>query len=92
MNNIEIKKKRFKLLLEGKYIPKDISIQEAKERLKKTDPGIDISNILKIINQEKKDKILKEILIEIITNPDIFVYYMPIIKSILKILLLNERK
>lgn len=92
MNNIEIKKKRFKLLLEGKYIPKDISIQEAKERLKKTDPGIDISNILKIINQEKKDKILKEILIEIITNPDVLVYYMPLIKSILKILLLNERK
>ncbi len=85
MNEIEIKKNRFKLMLEGKYVPKDISIQEAKEKLKKTDPGIDISELLKIINNEKKENILKSILIELITNPDILVYYMPVIKAVLKV-------
>ncbi len=85
MNEIEIKKNRFKLMLEGKYVPKGISIQEAKEKLKKTDPGIDISELLKIINNEKKENILKSILTELITNPDILVYYMPVIKAVLKV-------
>jgi len=84
MEEIEIKKKRLKLILEGKYIPKDISVKEAKKRLKETDPGIDISAFFKILNTTNKDKVLKDLVIEIITNPDILVYYMPLIKIILK--------
>ncbi len=87
MNDIEIKKNRFKLILEGKYVPKEITIQQAKEKLRKTDPGIDISGLLQIINSEKKEYILKKIIVEITTNPDILIYYMPIIKTILKILI-----
>ncbi len=87
MNEIEIKKNRFKLILEGKYVPKVITIRQAKEKLRKTDPGIDISELLRIINNEKKEKILKEVLIELITNPDLLAYYMPIIKTILKVLI-----
>jgi len=84
MEEIEVKKKHLKLMLEGKYIPKDISIKEAKKRLKETDPGIDISEFIRILNSNDKDKILKDLLIEMITNPDILIYYMPVIKLILK--------
>jgi len=87
MEEIEIKKRRLKLMLEGKYVPKDISVEEAKKRLKETDPGIDISVFIKILNSNDKDKILKDLLIEMITNPDILIYYMPVIKMILKSLI-----
>ena len=87
MKELEEKKKRFKLLLEGKYIPKEISIEEAKKRLIETDPNIDISNVIKFFRTSKKDKILKEILIELATNPDVLSYYMPLIKELLKILI-----
>jgi len=84
MTELEIKKKRFKALIKGKYIPSYISIKEAKQKLKQTDPGIDISELIKIINSKNKDEILKNLLIEIATNPDILTYYMPVIKTILK--------
>jgi len=87
MEEIEVKKNRLKSMLEGKYIPKDISVKEAKKRLKETDPGIDISGFIKILHNADKDKILKDLMIEIITNPDILVYYMPLIKMILKSLI-----
>ncbi len=87
MNELEIKKKNFKNILKGRYaFNKNTDIKQAKEKLRQTDPGIDISDILQIISNEKKDNILKNLMIEFFTNPDVFVYYMPVIKSILRLL------
>ena len=82
MSEIEEKKEKLKALFNGK-VSNEISIKEAKERLKKSDPGINISEILKAI--ERKDDVLKTIIVEIISNPDFFVYYTPVLKEILKI-------
>jgi len=85
MKEVEIKKNRFKLLLEGKYVSRDISIKEAKRKLRESDLGIDISEFLRIINSNDEHK-FKKFLIEFFTNPDIFIYYMPLLKMILKTL------
>jgi len=83
MTNIDYKK-RFKYLIKGKYVYKNLSVEEAKKRLKETDPGIDVSEILRVINSDRKDK-FKIIFIEIISTPDFLAYYMPVIKSFLKL-------
>ena len=84
MSEIEEKKEQFKALFEGKT-SNEITIKEAKERLKKNDPGIDISEILKAI--DNKDDVLKTIIVEIISNSDFLVYYSPVLKEIIKIIL-----
>ena len=85
MSEVEIKKKRFKALLEGKYVPREITIKEAKKRLRESDPNIDVSFVFEIVRSRNKEKILKNLVFELLTNPDIVVYYMPVIKSVLKI-------
>ena len=39
-------KERFEALSKGRYYPKRLTLQEAKERLARTDPGLDISPLL----------------------------------------------
>ncbi len=39
-------KERFEALSKGRYYPKKLTLQEAKERLIETDPGLDISPLL----------------------------------------------
>ena len=84
MNEIKKEKEKLKALFKGK-ISKRVSIKEAKSRLKQTDPGIDISEILKAV--DKKDDVFKIIIVEIISNPDFFVYYAPVLKEIIKLII-----
>ena len=84
MNEIEAKKKRLKELLNGKN-SNELSIQKAKENMLKTDPGIDISEILKAVNNN--EDIVKTLIVEIISNPDLFVYYAPVLKTFLKFII-----
>ena len=84
MSEIEEKKEKFKALLEGKNKNK-LNIQKAKENLIKNDPGIDISEILKAFNNN--EDVLKTLIVEIVSNPDFLIYYSPVLKTILKILI-----
>ncbi len=84
MNELEVKKEKFKSLLRGEN-PNEISIKEAKKNLLKTDPGIDISEILKAINNN--EDVLKTLIIEIISNPDLLIYYSPLLKTLLKFII-----
>ena len=81
MNEIKLKKEELKSVLNGRGL-KSLSIEEAKRKLAKTDPGIDIGMILKIINSPKKNK-LKIFLIEFISNPELISYFSPVIEYIL---------
>ncbi len=81
MNEIELKKERLKSLLKGRP-EKSMSIEEAKKRLKQTDPGIDIGKILQILNTSSDDKI-KLILIELLSEPEIISYFSPVVKAFL---------
>ncbi|WP_201351841.1 hypothetical protein [Hydrogenimonas urashimensis] len=39
-------RKRFEAIAQGRYVPKKLSVGEAKKRLRETDPGIDVSDLL----------------------------------------------
>jgi len=84
MNEIREKKEHFKALFNAQH-SKKLSVEEAKKNLLKSDPGIDISEILKAINNN--EDVLKTIIIEIISNPDLLIYYAPFFKTILKIII-----
>jgi len=84
MNELEVKKEKFKSLLNGEN-SNEVSIKEAKENLLKTDPGIDISEILKAINNN--EDVLKTLIIEIVSNPDLLIYYSPFLKTFLKFII-----
>ncbi len=87
MNELELKKKQLKDILNGNKKPK--SIEEAKKRLKQTDPGIDIGEILRILNSPS-DKRLKLILIELLSSPEIISYFSPFIKEVIIKLLIRS--
>ncbi len=87
MNELELKKKQLKDILNGNKKPK--SIEEAKKRLKQTDPGIDIGEILRILNSPS-DKRLKLILIELLSAPEIISYFSPFIKEVIIKLLIRS--
>ena len=84
MSEIEAKKEKFKALLEGGN-KNELSIQKAKENLLKADPGIDISEILKALNNN--EDVLKTLIVEIVSNPDLLIYYAPFFKTILKFII-----
>ena len=84
MNELEAKKEKFKALLEGGN-KNELSIQKAKKNLIQTDPGIDISEILKAVN--KNEDVVKTLLVEIISNPDLLIYYSPVLKTLLKFII-----
>ena len=44
-------KKRFDAIMKGRYVPKPVSLEEAKARVRATDPGIDISELLQALNE-----------------------------------------
>ncbi len=87
MTDINIKKEEIKYLLEGKP-PRPANLEEAKKRLKETDPGVDIKEILKFVNNPTKENLIS-VLIDILTDPKILSYFSPVIKDIIKILLKN---
>ena len=80
MNELELKKEQLKNIFSGNKKPKNI--KEAKNRLKQTDPQIDISEILRILNAPS-DKRIKLLLIELLSSPEIISYFSPVIKEVI---------
>ena len=87
MNEINIKKEKLKSVLQGRGL-KPLSVEEAKKRLRETDLGIDISEILRILNTPS-DKKIKLLLIEILSSPEIISYFSPVIKEVIIKLLIR---
>ena len=81
MDELELKKEKLKALLEGKNFL-TLNVEEAKKRLRQTDPGIDINIFLEILNNPSKNK-LPILLIEIFTDPEVISYFAPILKFII---------
>ena len=88
MDDIQLKKEKFKSILKGKSYD-SLNIEEAKKRLKETDIGIDIREIIKLINNPSKNQ-LKLFLITLISDPQIIAYFSPVIKMFLFKLFMRE--
>ena len=88
MSDLEHARARFKAISEGHYVPKEISIEEAKTQLHAADPGINISGFLKALH-EKKDlqKAAASVVHETLTEPAFICYWSPVLVELFQALL-----
>lgn len=78
MTDLELARKRFKAISEGRYASKGISIEEAKQQMRAADPEIDLSEILKALHQQTDlQKAATSTLIETMTDPAVIHYWSP---------------
>ena len=51
MKELQRARRRFEKIAKGEYAPKPLSLEEAKARLRAADPGIDISEAIRALNE-----------------------------------------
>lgn len=69
---------RFEAVSKGRYYPKKVTPQEARERLLETDPGIDISPILRARDEEDLKRAALSLLAQS-ADPKMVSYFSPVI-------------
>ncbi len=71
-------KARFEAVSKGRYYPKKVTPLEARERLRETDPGIDISPILRARGEEDLKRAALSLLAQS-ADPKMVSYLSPVI-------------
>ncbi|WP_456390245.1 hypothetical protein [Hydrogenimonas sp.] len=89
---VERAKKRFMSIAQGRHVPADISIEEAKKRVRQTDPGLDISDIVRAIDQRDLKKAGTSLLLEVATDPSIITYWSPLLIGLVQALVPSSKK
>lgn len=88
MTDLEHARTRFKAISEGHYVPKEISVEEAKERLRAADPALDISDMLKALHREEDlQKAAAAALLETLTHPAVISYWSPVLIGLFQALM-----
>ena len=78
MSELEHARARLKAVSEGHYVPKGLSVEEAKKQLRAADPAIDISGLLKALHHEKDvQKAATTVLLETLADPAVICYWSP---------------
>ena len=78
MNDLQESRRRFDALLKGRYAPRPISPEEAKLRLRQTDPGIDISEFLAALSQKDLRRAGNALVWQTLA-PETIAYFTPLI-------------
>ncbi|WP_457592314.1 hypothetical protein [Hydrogenimonas sp.] len=88
-------RERFKTLAKGKYYPARLTPEEAKKRLRESDPGLDISPFLGARDTAEMKRAGLLMLVEA-ANPQTLSYFSPLlveaVDGVLKLLSETERK
>jgi len=80
MSELERARERLKAVSKGHYVPKELSIEEAKAKLRAADPAIDISDVLKALNHEEDmQKAAASVTLETLTDPAVVSYWSPVL-------------
>jgi hypothetical protein len=87
MSDLEHARERFRAISEGQYVPKEMSVDEAKKQLHAADPGIDISGFLKAVHQNDLQKAATSISIETLTDPAVIRYWSPVLVGLFQTLI-----
>jgi hypothetical protein len=82
MSDLQTAKQEIKEILEGKN-PHRPTLEEARKRLIETDPGIDISEIIKALNKGNYQKAAEILLIEIASMPNAAEYFLPLLAKLI---------
>lgn len=88
MSELEKARARLKAISEGHYVPKGISIEDAKKRLRAADPAIDISGILQALHQGKDlEKAATSMVLETVSDPAVVHYWSPVLAGFVQTLI-----
>ncbi len=90
--DVETAKARFKAVAQGRHVPSGISVEEAKKRLRQTDPGLDISDMLRAIDQGDPKKAGMSLLMEAATDPSVITYWSPLLIGLVQALVPPKKK
>ncbi len=82
---------RFKAVAKGEYYPAQIGVEEAKERLKAADSGLDISPLLRAEDEEALKRAVLLLLVQG-ADPKTLSYFSPLFIEALDTLLLFLQK
>jgi len=88
MTDLEHARTRLRAISEGHYVPKEISIEEAKKQLRAADPAIDISGLLKALHEQKDvQEAAASIVIETLSDPEVVCYWSPVLIGLFQALM-----
>lgn len=88
MSDLEDARARLKAIGEGHYVPKGISVEEAKKQLRAADPSIDISDLLQALNRgEDLQKAAAAVVVETLSDPEVIHYWSPVLAGLVKALI-----
>lgn len=87
MSDLEDARARLKAISEGHYVPKKISIEEAKKQLRAADPAIDISGFLKALHQKDLEKAATSIALETLSDSAVVCYWSPVLIGLVQALI-----
>ena len=68
---------RFEAIAKGRYVPKKLSVGEAKERLRRTDPGLDLSHVFQALDEGDLKRAGTSLAIEV-AAAQAFTYFYPL--------------
>ena len=83
MDEVEKARARLDALLKGRYVPKRLSPEEAKRRLIEADPGLDLSDVLKALQEGDAAKAAQNLLYQSLA-PEAIAFFSPLIASALQ--------
>jgi len=83
MGDLEDARARFKAISEGRYVPKALSVEEAKKRLREADPGMDISGSLQALRRNDTQKAAASVVLETLADPSVVSYWSPALIGLL---------
>jgi hypothetical protein len=65
MSDVAQAKQAFQSLMNARRSSREISIEEAKQRLREADPGVDVGRLVAALNQRDYETALAQLLVEI---------------------------
>ncbi|WP_456451330.1 hypothetical protein [Hydrogenimonas sp.] len=83
MREVKAARERLEKLLQGRYVPKRLTPEEAKRRLLDADPGIDISDVLKALQEGDAAKAAQNLLYQSFA-PEAIAFFSPLVASALQ--------
>ena len=76
-------RRRFDAIVKGRYAPKTLSLEEAKARVRETDPGIDMSELLRALNEGDLKRAGSSLLWQTVA-PETIAYFTPLIVGVIE--------
>jgi len=73
---------RFEAIAKGRYVPKKLSVREAKERLRRVDPGIDFSRVFQALDAGDVKRAGTSLAVEVAASQALTYFYPLVVDTV----------